>query len=213
MKKIITTLFLLSSLNIAHAQTALQKENFEKNIALNLVKQYVTSIACDTSFERSSDTTFKTSLKDVFTIQAPIVETPENNEASQAIYYVLWQGNKGCQMANNPVSTSSYFVTEVISTYGPMYQLKPLVVNNGYFEEGNNPKLDDAFEFNKHAILAFTIDKITKINNQEYDVFSRDYAPDDINFAPSLVIQTRLKYSEEDKTWNKVFRKVIDNIN
>lgn len=68
-------------MNIAHAQTALQKENFEKNIALNLVKKYVTSIACDTSFERSSDTTFKTSLKDVFTIQAPTVETPDNNEA------------------------------------------------------------------------------------------------------------------------------------
>ena len=51
MKKIIMTLFLLSSFNIAHAQAALQKENFEKKIALNLVKQYVTSIACDTSFE------------------------------------------------------------------------------------------------------------------------------------------------------------------
>ena len=62
MKKIITTLFLLSSFNIAHAQTALQKENFEKKIALNLVKQYVTSIACDTSFESSSETTLKTAL-------------------------------------------------------------------------------------------------------------------------------------------------------
>ena len=62
-------------------------------------------------------------------------------------------------------------------------------------------------------VQGFEYNKITKINDQEYDVFSRDYAPDDINFAPSLVIQTRLEYSEEDKTWNKVFRKVIGNIN
>lgn len=65
MKKIITTLFLLSFFNIAHAQTALQKEIFEKKIALNLVKQYVTSIACDTSFESSSEATLKTGLKQV----------------------------------------------------------------------------------------------------------------------------------------------------
>lgn len=212
MKKIIMTLFLLSSFNIAHAQAALQKENFEKKIALNLVKQYVTSIACDTSFESSSETTLKTGLKQVFTIVSPTIKSLQEDPV-QSSYYVLWQGNKGCQFANNPVSTASYFVTEVISTYGPMYEPKPLVVNNGYAEEGNNPKLDDAFEFNKHEILAFTIDNINKINDQEYDVFSRDYAPDDINFAPSLVIQTRLKYNEEEKTWSKVFRKVIGNIN
>lgn len=210
--KIIITGLLLSICHISYAKVDEKKELREKVLALNLVKQYVKSIACETSFDSmKKDSSIRKRISpDVFTIQSPQIDEAYGERSK---YYVLWQGNRGCEHANTPVVSEAYYVTEVVSSIGPMYTSKPLTIRvyDDNFEENNNQTLDDAFQFEKNDILSFTIKKITKISDGIFEIQHTAYDEKDISGSPTIPVKTILQFNDKKNEWHTISRKVDKN--
>ena len=211
--RITLTSLLLVICNVTYANVDTKKEQREKVIAFDLVKQYAKTTACDTSFDpikKDSGLNKRTTIQDVFTIQAPEVN---GDSINQSRYYVLWQGNRGCEFANTAAVSEAYHVTEVVSSLGPMYQSQPLTVKTHDYSMGKdiNPNLDDEFQFEKNDIVNFAIDKITKINDDVFEIQHRAYGKNDISNAPTVPIKTLLKFNEKDQKWNVISRNVEKN--
>lgn len=209
--RITLTSLLLVICNVTYAKVDTKKEQREKLIAFELVKQYAKTTACDTSFDpikKDSGLNKRTTIQDVFTIQAPEM----NEDPEQSRYYVLWQGNRGCEFANTPAVSEAYHVTEVISSFGPMYQSQPLTVKiYGASMDNINPNLDNEFQFEKNDIVNFAIDKITKINDDIFEIQHHAYGENDISNSPTIPVKTLLKFNEKDQEWNVISRNVEKN--
>jgi hypothetical protein len=209
--RITLTSLLLVICNVTYAKVDTKKEQREKLIAFDLVKKYAKTTACETSFDpikKDSGLNKRTTIQDVFTIQAPEV----NGDIDQSRYYVLWQGNRGCEFANTAAVSEAYHATEVVSSFGPMYQSQPLTVRiYGDSMENINPNLDDEFQFEKNDIVNFAIDKITKINDDVFEIQHRAYGEHDVSNAPTIPIKTLLKFNEKDREWNVISRNIEKN--
>lgn len=210
LNKTLITAFLLILSHNSYAKVDIKKEQRERFLALDIVKNYVKSIACDTSFEplsKDSGLSKRTTIQDVFTINAPKLD--EQAYYNQSKYYVLWQGNMGCEYANTPAVSEAYHVTEVVSSIGPMYKSKPLTVKiYSDYDISLNHTLNDAFQFEKNNILNFTIDKITKISEGVFEIKHGDHDKNDPSNFPSLSVRTILAFNDSDQEWHVISRKV-----
>lgn len=208
--RIAITGLLLAICHISYAKVDAKKEVRERVLAFDLVKQYAKATACETSFDpirKDSGLSKRTTLQDVFTIKAP-----ELNGASedQSHYYVLWQGNRGCEFANTAAVSEAYHVTEVVSSVGPMYISQPLTVKiyDDAVEKDTNQTLDDEFQFEKNNIVNFAIDKIKKISDGIFEIQHRAYGKGDISNSPTVPIKTLLKFNGANQKWSVISRKV-----
>ena len=146
-KKLIAGI-LISSFSLGSTYAS---ELSEKTNIVRIMNNYITSISCMND---------KVQLKDIFTIDKP----SENG----SIYYVLWNGDIGC---NGGTGTHSYYVSEV-SRFSPNRPL--LVTTNDAFGDNN-----EAFwNTDKASINYRFIQSMKQVSPSEFEIVSYDYADD-----------------------------------
>lgn len=143
-KIIISVLLSTSSLGATYAS-----ELSEKNDVIRIMNNYTSSISCMND---------KTQLKDIFTIDKP----SENGST----YYVLWNGDIGC---NGGTGTHSYYISEV----SRFSKNRPLLVTTNDAFGDNNEKV---WNSDKSSINYRFIKSVKQISSNEFEVVSYAYA-------------------------------------
>lgn len=180
-KILVSTLICWSTVNVTFAS-----ELSEKNAVVRIMNNYVSSIACSEN---------KVQLKDVFTVQKP--------SESGSIYFVLWNGDVGCE---GGTATHSYYISEV-SNFSPSRPL--LVKSNDAFGDNNEEHLNS----NKASINYRFIQSIKQIDPYEFEIISYAYADEKYggkdagNMGPANKFQYNMVFFE-DEGW-KITKQVL----
>lgn len=191
-KSILLTAVLVCSAVSANASTA------DKKLALEAVKNYATSIACSTTFDKNSES-FKTTLKNVYEmdLSATPVE-PEPDYATNPEYYadlggrdylVYWGGDEGCAAGSG---TYSYYLTPV----SRMTDTRPFLVDT------SNYNIITALYENDATINPRFIESVN-VKNNIFEVISSNYDDDDCNNCASLRYKYKINYETSPSYgWN-----------
>ena len=182
-KSVLLTAVLVCSAVSANASTS------DKKLALEAVKNYATSIACNTTFDTNSED-FKTTLKNVYEIDlsATSVE-PEPDYATNPEYYadlggrdylVYWGGDEGCYGGSG---TYSYYITPV----SRMTDTKPFTVKT------SNYNIVTGLYEDPQTINSRFIENVT-VKNNIVEVISSDYSDGDCNNCASLRYKYKIIY-------------------
>ena len=157
---------------------------FEKNQALNVVKNYANATACGTTFQKDENGKIQASIKDVFVIEKSV------DDFSPSVMYVLWGGDQGCMGG----SGTSYSVLTEVTKWTAM---RPYVVINDY------PFGEDV---DKHINYRF-ISEFKQLNKNLFKITSGKFAEDDPNAEPSLQ-DSIIVENQEGTGWKVISSKV-----
>lgn len=179
-KSVLLTAVLVCSAVSANASTA------DKKLALEAVKNYATSIACSTTFDKNSES-FRTTLKDVHSINSmnlqdlnPDYSAGGKHDMGARDYLVHWGGDEGCAGGSG---TYSYYVTPV----SRMSDTRPFLVNT------SNYNIVTALYENQQTINPRFIESVA-VKNNVVEVTSSDYDNDDCNNCASLRYKYKIIY-------------------
>ena len=153
-------IFALSSLFLCLNASAQGKTEVDEKLdVISLVRKYSETVACMSHFEEEkSDRKF---LNNVYPIE-------RDKEIGIATYYMLWDGDIGC---NGGSGTSSYIVSEV----GKYSDSRPLLVrNDNAFGDSVTQKINFRF-----------IKKIQQISSTKFFITSAEHQDKDANNFPS----------------------------
>ncbi len=182
---VLTVVILALSSVSAHAATA------DKKAALEAVKNYATSIACSTTFDKNSEN-FKTTLKDVYEVD--LSDTPVGSESDYTDlggrdYLVYWGGDEGCAAGSG---TYSYYLTPV----SRMTDTRPFLVDT------SNYNIITALYENDATINPRFIESVN-VKNNIVEVISSNYDDDDCNNCASLRYKYKINYETSPSYgWN-----------
>ena len=153
-------LLALSTLFIClNASAQVKTEVDEKLDVISLVRKYSETVACGSHFEEEkSDRKF---LNNVYPIE-------RDREIGIATYYILWDGDIGCNAGS---ATHSYIVSEV----GRYSDARPLLVlNENAFGDAVTKKINFRF-----------IKKIQQVSPTKFFITSAEHQDKDANNFPS----------------------------
>lgn len=168
LKPISISVAMLAFLSVsANASTA------NKKAALETARNYATSIACNTTFNKNSET-FKTTLKDVYQIDL------QDNDLGGRSYLVHWAGDEGCAGGSGTYSHYLTPITRITDT-------RPFLVDT------DNPDVFTALYENENAINSRFIETIN-VKNNIIEVISYIHDDDDCNNCASLRYKYKINY-------------------
>ncbi|RZG76622.1 MULTISPECIES: hypothetical protein [unclassified Acinetobacter] len=156
----------------------------EKNQALNVVKNYANSIACDTTFNKGENGKVQTTINDVYVINKDIDNWGQNE------FFVLWAGDQACAGGSG-----TYYAT--------LTQVIKMSKNRPYIVTGDYPFGEDV---DKHINYRF-ISEFKQLSNNLFKITSGKFAEDDPNAGPSLQDSIIIE-NKEGMGWKVISSKV-----